>query len=269
MSIIRIQHSENYVVLNKAAFEDMRLTLKAKGLWAYCMSKPNDWKFYVSQMTTCLKEGKDAIYSGLNELIQYGYCERRKIREKGKLMGVEYILYESPEFKKSLPRRDFPYAENPDPENPQLPSNNKQPSIDKKNPPTPPKTEVPKDKKYWRGLFSEWKEEEFEFAWGEYEKAPKGSVKSIKAWLPVPRQRYLEKSQEIKQEATNKKEDEARYKRHHKQAQEYAGKEWRGFKVRVASECVHFSNQKGGFSVGYGVQEADWMMQTGWKPHKA
>lgn len=91
-----------YVLLNKTFLEDPHLSLKAKGLLAYCMSKPDGWKFHVDQMTTVLKEGRDAIYSSFKELISHGYCIRYQSREKGKFNKGEYTLYEIPQKRKEI-----------------------------------------------------------------------------------------------------------------------------------------------------------------------
>ena len=109
-----------YVLLNKKFLEDPNLSLKAKGLLAYCMSKPDGWKFHVEQMTKVLKEGYDAIASAFKELIQHGYCIRLQHREKGKFHQGEYILYEVPVKSTNIkePQAIKPCLENPDPVNP-------------------------------------------------------------------------------------------------------------------------------------------------------
>ena len=117
MSIVRVKHQKNYVVLNKFALEDRRLSFKAKGLWAYCMSLPDDWDFHVNHLATVSQDGVDAVYSAIKELIEFGYCEKVQ-PNKGKFEKLEYFIYETPEFKKSLPQTDFPdagasLAENP------------------------------------------------------------------------------------------------------------------------------------------------------------
>lgn len=107
-----------YVLLNKTFLEDPNLSLKSKGLLAYCMCKPDGWKFHVDQMTTVLKEGRDALYSAFKELIKYGYCVRGQSREKGKFDKGEYILYEVPvkikEDEVPPTSSEKPHTENPD-----------------------------------------------------------------------------------------------------------------------------------------------------------
>jgi hypothetical protein len=103
MSVIRIKHTKDYVCIHKGALEDPRLSFKAKGLWAYCMSKPNDWEFHVNHLATVCKDKRTVIYSSIKELIKAGYCTRVCIREKGKVTGIQYTIYEIPNLKISLP----------------------------------------------------------------------------------------------------------------------------------------------------------------------
>lgn len=121
MAIIRIKHTENYVVIHKSVLENPRLSFKAKGLWAYGMSRPNDWEFNVEHLSKVSKDGTDSVYSALKELIDEGYCQKVQQNIKGKFCPVDYIIYETQdELKKCLPLRDFPYAGFPYTVNPAL-----------------------------------------------------------------------------------------------------------------------------------------------------
>jgi len=112
-----------YVIINKNFLEDINLSLKAKGLLSYCMSKPDGWSFHIQQMTTVLKEGRDSLRAAFNELIKYGYCVRQQHRSnKGSFNEVEYILYETP-INKSLPETGNPAPASSAPENATLVSN--------------------------------------------------------------------------------------------------------------------------------------------------
>jgi len=106
MSVIRIEHNKQnpYVILNKRALEDKELSWAAKGLWAYLMSRPDDWKVKVSHLATIF-EGRGgsekSIYLLIQELIEQGYCLKSQDRSEGGLFApVEYIILE---FKKVPP----------------------------------------------------------------------------------------------------------------------------------------------------------------------
>ena len=135
MSVIRVQkHNTDYVVINRHPLEDPNLSFKAKGLWAYCMSRPDNWEFHVSHLATVSKEKLRAVYSAIDELIEAGYCEKsQKVREKGqkgrgRFDGMDYVVYEKPISNMFLKRR-FVHAQNVDAQNVTLPSNERNQSL--------------------------------------------------------------------------------------------------------------------------------------------
>jgi len=100
MAIIRvIKDSDNpYVMLNKTALNDNNLSFKAKGIFAYLMSKPDDWRCQVTDLQNNSVDGRDAIRSGLRELREHGYLIKRAISDEfGKITEWEEILYETPQ----------------------------------------------------------------------------------------------------------------------------------------------------------------------------
>ena len=109
--IIRTSHNKDnpYVILNKKVLEIPDLSLKAKGLWAYLMSKPDNWTVRVSHLQKCMKEKRDALRSIINELIRFGLCSFEQPKdEEGKFLQREYVIYEEPILKKCLPKTGFP-----------------------------------------------------------------------------------------------------------------------------------------------------------------
>ena len=59
---------------------DPRITLKAKGIYAFMYSKPENWNFTIRSMAKQLKEGTTSIGKILNELKQYGWISYTKIK---------------------------------------------------------------------------------------------------------------------------------------------------------------------------------------------
>lgn len=105
MSIVRVSHDKEnpYVVLNKKALEDPNLSWGAKGLWAYLLSRKDDWHVSVSHLATIFNpqsndkkrgNGEKAIRGFLKELVDNGYADITIIREKGRFMGSDYVVYE-------------------------------------------------------------------------------------------------------------------------------------------------------------------------------
>jgi len=117
-----------FVQLLNSMFEDSNLSLKAKGLIGYCLTKTENWNFHIDHLSSVLKEGVKSIYSVINECIERGYAYRYQGRSKdGKLLPMEFIISDSkeeietlrkdlesdPSFKKCLPDRRFGDAVSP------------------------------------------------------------------------------------------------------------------------------------------------------------
>lgn len=119
MSIIRLaKHTDKYVILDKAFLEDPNTSLKLKGFLAYCLAKPDHWQFHVNQLSSVLKEGRDAIYSIINEGVESGYIERdQKKLPDGTFGPQDYIVHEI-SIKKEKPKPDYPYTEKAFTDNP-------------------------------------------------------------------------------------------------------------------------------------------------------
>lgn len=109
--IIRVKREpNNFVTMNKTFLEDDRLSYKAKGILAYLLSKPNDWKVIVGNLVGNSSDGKSSVYSGLKELKDYGYYKKIPIRNE---QGTRIVRWESTicEVPDSL-LTDFPKVEN-------------------------------------------------------------------------------------------------------------------------------------------------------------
>lgn len=98
MAIKRTIKSKNYTTINNGFLRDSSISLKAKGLLAYLLSRPNDWEFYTNEIRLNCKDKKDSIAAGLKELEDKGYIKRSKKRnEKGQYLGgYTYHVYEAP-----------------------------------------------------------------------------------------------------------------------------------------------------------------------------
>lgn len=116
MSIIRIHKQKNFSIISNIPLNDPKLSMKARGIWATLLSKPDDWQVYVSQLVKTCKDGKASIYSGLKELKDAGYLEHVFIRDDGgKMIRGEYIVHEEPiEVKTPVNIAPKPYTENRD-----------------------------------------------------------------------------------------------------------------------------------------------------------
>ena len=72
MPIYRTEKSKDYVVMSNVFLQRKDLSIKAKGLLAYMLSLPDDWKFTIGGLTFQLKECKSAVAAMLDELVSAG-----------------------------------------------------------------------------------------------------------------------------------------------------------------------------------------------------
>lgn len=108
--VIRVQkRTNNFVMMDKGFLEDVRLSYKAKGILAYLLSKPDNWKVVVGNLVNYSKDGKASVYAGLKELSEFGYYKKIPIRDdKGHFVRWESTVYECP-----YPLTDFRQVGNP------------------------------------------------------------------------------------------------------------------------------------------------------------
>lgn len=119
MAVFRIERNRDYTVMSNHHLRDTELSLKSKGLLSMMLSLPEEWNYTTRGLAAICKEGADCIGSALRELEQAGYIVRSRIRDsKGKIVDVEYIIYETPH--KSRPQTAPPEPERSDTENPDM-----------------------------------------------------------------------------------------------------------------------------------------------------
>lgn len=110
-TIIRASRRDRYVTIEQLAIEDARLSWAARGLLAYLLSKPDDWKVLVNDLRKRGDLGRDGIYKLLKELRGAGYMQFIRSRDKhGRIRGGTYFVHE---VAKS-PHPDLPDTVEPD-----------------------------------------------------------------------------------------------------------------------------------------------------------
>jgi len=96
--IIRVERAAgNFAVMHKGFLADDRLSFKAKGVLAYCLSKHDSWKVVVANLVNQSTDGKAAVLTALRELRLYGYYEKNPVRDAcGKILQWEGVIREVP-----------------------------------------------------------------------------------------------------------------------------------------------------------------------------
>lgn len=116
MNIITRKRNSNYTTISNVFLRDIRLSCKAKGILAVIMGLPDDWDFSIRGILSITKEGRDAVYSAIKELKDYGYCEVSEQKDNnGKFKGYSYCFSDEALLQ---PLPENPYPEKPYPENP-------------------------------------------------------------------------------------------------------------------------------------------------------
>lgn len=94
--IIRAQKNTNYTVINNTVLEDQRLSWRARGIAAYLLSKPDNWRIDHKHLWKAGKEGRDAVLTALKELEEAGYLHRVRRQDEDGKFSTEVVLYEEP-----------------------------------------------------------------------------------------------------------------------------------------------------------------------------
>ena len=115
--IIRVKHKDKFTTILNNTLQDSRLSYRARGILAYLLSKPDNWKANISDIAKNGEEGQRAVRTAIEELDYYGYFKsERKRNEDGQYEGYETYIFEYP--------KTYPEPKNPDVDNPEQDSPN-------------------------------------------------------------------------------------------------------------------------------------------------
>lgn len=123
MSIRRGPRPDRYVVIPNEVARHAQLSFRARGLLAYLLSMPEDWRTNSNQLAQqSPKEGRDAIRSALVELEHAGFLKRRRIQDAAGRWKTETIVTDSPvdETGENWSSYPLPEPDEPAPVNPAL-----------------------------------------------------------------------------------------------------------------------------------------------------
>ena len=122
---IRSPKRHNYSIIDNTCLRDPNLSWKAKGLFAYLLSLPDNWQIYQKDLVNRATDGDTSLRSGIIELEKAGYLKRERQRnEFGQVKGMIYHIIENPNQQEcptntaSEPRWENPIQGNPNQGNP-------------------------------------------------------------------------------------------------------------------------------------------------------
>lgn len=127
MSKIRKDERQPFTTLPNSFIQNTTLSWKARGLFLYLYSLPDDWEFYQKEISKHATDGLDSTRAGLIELEKAGYISKvRIVDHQGHILHYDYLLHVQPKTGKSNPgvekeaKTENPKLENPKLENPIL-----------------------------------------------------------------------------------------------------------------------------------------------------
>ena len=85
-----------WTLLDNRTLNDGRLSFRARGVLAFILSKPDNWRTSAAALTRQASEGRDAITTALSELEAAGYLERVRTQDSAGRWKTENVIYDRP-----------------------------------------------------------------------------------------------------------------------------------------------------------------------------
>lgn len=97
MTIVRSPRLErDFTILPNRALRDPHMSYRARGVLAYVLSMPDNWRTNAELLSRQGLEGRDALRTAINELIRAGYARRVKTRQPDGTFDTELHFHEHP-----------------------------------------------------------------------------------------------------------------------------------------------------------------------------
>lgn len=127
-TIRRGARNARYTTVPNHVFEDVRLSMEARWLLGYLLSKPDNWTVRMGDIRKKGGCGRDKARAMVTELVDAGYMEREDARKAGKFNGLQLVIYDEPQGQReaetdsvaSLPQTEKPATVEPATANPPL-----------------------------------------------------------------------------------------------------------------------------------------------------
>jgi len=117
----------HYLIVSNQVLRDQTLSFKARGILAYLLSMPDNWKVSASAIARASdRDGRESILTGLKELETAGYLKRWRHQDDAGNMVNESVIFDSPNLVHNhvgnsvgkgvsypLPTTDYPTTEKP------------------------------------------------------------------------------------------------------------------------------------------------------------
>ncbi|RVA18805.1 helix-turn-helix domain-containing protein, partial [Mesorhizobium sp. M7A.F.Ca.CA.004.11.2.1] len=128
-TIRRGVRNARYTTVPNHVFEDVRLSMEARWLLGYLLSKPDNWTVILGDIARRGGCGRDKARKIVNELVKHGYADKEQEREDGRFGKLSLVIFDEPrelrdsaagEGVASLPQTENPSTVMPSTVNPTL-----------------------------------------------------------------------------------------------------------------------------------------------------
>jgi len=98
MTIVRREHRAQFTIVPNAIFLDDRLSIEAKGVLGYLLSRPHSWQVRLDHVGRTLRIGRKKLQRIFRELIGAGYVTREQPRtaEAHRFRELDYVVRDVP-----------------------------------------------------------------------------------------------------------------------------------------------------------------------------
>ncbi len=95
-TIRRGVRNARYTAVPNHVFEDDRLSMEARWLLGYLLSKPDNWTVVIGDIIKKGGCGRDKARKMIAELVEFGYAEREQSRADGKFGASNLVIFDEP-----------------------------------------------------------------------------------------------------------------------------------------------------------------------------
>lgn len=96
MTIERAPRRDRYTIIDNRVLEDDRLSFRSKGLLAYLLSKPDNWKTNREHLAMVGPDGVMGVRASMSELEAAGYVVRHRERDSVGRWTWRSVVHETP-----------------------------------------------------------------------------------------------------------------------------------------------------------------------------
>ncbi len=117
-TIRRGVRNARYTTLPNHVFEDIRLSMEARWLLGYLLSKPDNWTVRMGDIAKKGACGRDKARRMINELVEHGYAEKDQQRDEGRFAKLSLVIFDEPKEQREINDEGASVAFLPQTENP-------------------------------------------------------------------------------------------------------------------------------------------------------